>query len=140
MDMNQSLSDIIKIINIGGKVFGFRALFGSYNDLPEKRSIIISIPKNIKNVKGEILDGEEYFHRFIKNLRKYSILNAECEFKILNKRNEIFDIEPNYFKYEHFKYTDFICLNDRFEGDKVTLQLSNSNISSGTGRLVNNQI
>lgn len=105
--MRQPLSEIMRIVNVTGGHLGFKALFGSHNSMPKKRTIMMSIPKSIKNTNGEVVDGEESFNLFIINLKKIAKLDTECSFEILNKRDEIFDEEP-IIKFRHFPYFEYL--------------------------------
>lgn len=105
--MRQPLSEIMRIVNATGGHLGFKVLFGSHNSMPKKRTIMMSIPKSIKNANGEVVDGEESFNLFIKNLKMIAKLDTDCSFEILNKRDEVFNEEP-IIKFRHFPYFEYL--------------------------------
>lgn len=102
------LSDIMSIVNTTGSRFGFRVMFGSYQEVSRTRTIMMSIPSKVLDDRGDLIDGKEMLDKFVENLWKLVDFNHQnCAFKIKEIRNETYQQEP-IIKYKPYKYSDYI--------------------------------
>lgn len=102
------LSDIMNIVNTTGSRFGFRVMFGSYQKVSRTRIIMMSIPSEILDDRGDLIDGKEMLDTFVENLWKLVDFDHQnCVFKINEIRNETYQQEP-IIKYKPYKYLDYI--------------------------------